>query len=138
MKMKINGKNYKIESGADLSGAYLRNVDLSVAYLNNANLCGANLSNANLSGAYLNNANLCNADLSGADLRNANLSGTQVTQDQIILAQFYTIPIGNIGCIIVNTKEQISEFYIKGDLLLTKNEIIPFDYNFFEKLMILK
>ena len=40
-------------SGADLSGAYLRDADLRGAYLSGADLSGANLRDANLSGADL-------------------------------------------------------------------------------------
>jgi Family of unknown function (DUF5758)/Pentapeptide repeats (8 copies) len=86
--MLINGKEFNISrgadlSGADLSGAYLSYADLSGAYLIGSNLSGAYLSyadlrNANLRNAYLRNANLRNAYLSGADLRNAYLSGADL------------------------------------------------------------
>ena len=56
-------------SGANLSGAYLRDANLSGANLSGANLRDAYLSGANLSGAYLSGANLRGAYLSGANLR---------------------------------------------------------------------
>jgi hypothetical protein len=70
-------------SGADLSGANLRDANLRVANLRGADLSGANLRGANLrvadlSGADLRGANLRGANLSGADLRVANLSGANL------------------------------------------------------------
>ena len=56
-----------VESGANLSDAYLRGANLS-----GANLSGANLSGANLSGAYLSGANLSGANLSGAKWHNGH------------------------------------------------------------------
>jgi len=79
---------YKIEPGANLSGADLRGADLRGANLSGADLRGANLSGADLRGADLYEASLCGAnlyeadlygailyeaDLSGANLRRANL-----------------------------------------------------------------
>ena len=81
----LSGANLK---EADLEGAYLRDADLSDAYLwgadlveanlrdadlNGADLSGANLKEVNLSGANLQGANLFAADLSGANLQGANL-----------------------------------------------------------------
>jgi len=64
MKRTINGKEYSIEPGADLSGANLIDADLRGADLSCADLIYANLRCADLRGA----------DLSCADLRGANLS----------------------------------------------------------------
>jgi len=55
-----------VESGADLSDAYLSGADLR-----DANLRGAHLRGAYLSGADLRGADLRDADLSGANLRGA-------------------------------------------------------------------
>jgi uncharacterized protein YjbI with pentapeptide repeats len=65
-------------SGADLHigilrGANLTHADLRDAKLTYADLRYADLSHADLSGANLNVANVANADLSGANLRGANL-----------------------------------------------------------------
>ncbi|MEC7886109.1 MAG: pentapeptide repeat-containing protein, partial [Pseudomonadota bacterium] len=46
---------------------------ISLNSCNNCKLVGANLSGADLSGAFLRNANLSGADLSEANLRNARL-----------------------------------------------------------------
>ena len=82
-------KGYKIEPGANLSGANLRGAnlrganlygaDLSGAYLYGADLSGANLYDAYLYGADLSGANLYGADLSGAYLYGANLSGANLS-----------------------------------------------------------
>ena len=71
-------------SGADLSGADLREADLSGADLREANLSRADLRRAdlryaNLRGADLRGAYLRYADLSYADLRYANLSGADLS-----------------------------------------------------------
>ena len=65
-------------SGADLSGADLRDANLSGANLRGADLSGANLRGANLSGADLRGANLSGADLRGANLSGANLRGANL------------------------------------------------------------
>jgi uncharacterized protein YjbI with pentapeptide repeats len=70
---------------AILSGAILRRADLSWAILSGAdlswaNLSEANLSEANLSGAYLRGAILSEANLSGADLSWANLSEAYLSE----------------------------------------------------------
>ena len=49
-----NGKEYTIESRADLDGAYLRGTNLSGASLSEADLRGTNLNSADLSGAVWN------------------------------------------------------------------------------------
>jgi len=85
-KVLVSGKYTSIKdcleknSGADLSGAYLRGADLGGADLGGAYLGGADLRGADLSGAYLGGADLrgaylSGADLGGADLRGADLSG---------------------------------------------------------------
>src|SRR3990170_8604586 len=82
IKNRLTGEIIKeIEnlSGANLSGADLRDADLSGADLRDADLSGANLSGADLSGADLRGANLSGADLSGADLRDADLSGANLS-----------------------------------------------------------
>lgn len=90
MKTKIiNGKEYEVGPGADLSGADLRNADLRGADLDGADLTRADLTRAdlwraNLQGAYLRNANLSGADLRranlrDADLRDANLKGADLS-----------------------------------------------------------
>ena len=66
--MKINGQDYDIRPGADLSGAnftgaILTRADLSGADLTRANFTGADLTRANLSGANLYQANLYQANL---------------------------------------------------------------------------
>ena len=76
-------KGIKIEPGANLRDADLRNVDFSGAELSNANLIGADLNEANLRNVDLNAADLRDADLrdvdfSGADLRDADLSGAEL------------------------------------------------------------
>ena len=53
MKKTINGKEYTIEPGANLSGANLWRANLSGANLSGANLSGANLWRANLENAIL-------------------------------------------------------------------------------------
>ena len=63
-------KGIKIEPGAYLAGA-----DLKERNLSEADLIGANLSEANLKGANLSNANLSSADLSRADLIGTNIRG---------------------------------------------------------------
>ena len=63
MKQIINGIEYEIGPGANLSGANLSMADLSWAYLSWADLSGANLTGANLSGANLSGANLSRAAL---------------------------------------------------------------------------
>jgi len=65
--------------GACLVNANLRRADLSFAELNNADLCGADLSNANLHGASLENADLRDATLSCADLNSADLTGADLS-----------------------------------------------------------
>ena len=92
--MIINGSDYDIKPGADLSdadlsSANLRRADLScanlscadlrAANLSEANLRGANLGSANLSYAILSDANLSGAELSCADLSYANLSGADLS-----------------------------------------------------------
>jgi len=79
MLQTINGKEYDIKPGANLSGANLRSANLSGANLRSAYLSGADLSGADLSGADLSGANLRSAYLSGADLRSAYLSGANLS-----------------------------------------------------------
>ena len=76
-------------SGANLSGADLRNTNLSGAYL-----YGANLSGANLSGAYLYGANLSGAYLYGANLYGANLSGATHNGKELWSLR----PVMQLGC----------------------------------------
>jgi hypothetical protein len=81
-------------SGADLSGANLREAHLTGAYLDSADLTdahldgadltdahldGASLFGAHLNGAYLDSANLVGADLTGARLNGASLSDADLT-----------------------------------------------------------
>ena len=83
-------------SGANLSGAKLRNADLSGADLSRAYLTGvdltgvdlskADLSAATLSGANLSKADLIEADLSAANLSRANLSGADLSAATITRA----------------------------------------------------
>jgi len=68
-----------VQSGANLSDAYLRGANLSGANLSDAYLRGANLSGADLRGAYLSDAYLHGADLRGADLSGANLSDADLS-----------------------------------------------------------
>ena len=82
--MLINGREYEIESCANLRRADLRRADLRGARLNGADLNGADLNGADLrradlNGADLNGANLNWADLNGANLRRANLSGANLS-----------------------------------------------------------
>jgi len=78
MKKTINGKEYDLSPGADLSHADLRGADLSHADLRGANLRGANLRGADLSHADLRGANLRGVNLRGADLYGANLRGVNL------------------------------------------------------------
>jgi hypothetical protein len=64
-------------SGADLRGAYLRQLDLKDTALDGADMKGTNLEKADLSGA----------DLSGADLSGANLSGAEGVTNEKLEAQ---------------------------------------------------
>lgn len=65
-------------SGADLSDSFLHNVNLEAANLSKAKLFRANLLCANLRRANLQEAYLIGADLSGADLREADLRGAKI------------------------------------------------------------
>lgn len=58
-------------TGANLSGADLRDVSFAGANLTGANLSDANLSDCDLSGATLTGANLKNVKLAGANLTGA-------------------------------------------------------------------
>ena len=71
-----NGKPEGVR--ANLSGANLSGADLRDAYLSDANLRGAYLIGADLSDAYLRGADLRDAYLSDANLSDANLAGTCV------------------------------------------------------------
>ena len=76
--------NFANLSGADLSGADLRDVDISGWRFTGTNLRDADLSGANLLGAEFEDADLSGADLTaanlrGADLRGADLSGANLT-----------------------------------------------------------
>lgn len=100
----IGGQDEVIDlSGADLSGADLRNVnlagvtmdgaDLTNAHLHGATLTGASLSDAiltdaDLTGARLGGAVLTSAELSGANLRGAILAGADLAGAKIKQQQF--------------------------------------------------
>ena len=71
--------NFANLSGADLSGADLRDVDISGWTFTGTNLRDADLSGANLFGAEFEDADLGGADLTAADLRGADLSGANLT-----------------------------------------------------------
>jgi len=73
-------KGIKIEPGANLRDADLRNVDFSGAELSKANLIGADLNEANLRNVDLNGADLRDVDFSGADLRDADLSRADLSR----------------------------------------------------------
>jgi len=73
-----------VQTGADLSGADLRDAYLRGADLSGADLRDADLRDADLSGADLRDAYLRGADLSGADLRDADLRGAELQN-----AKFY-------------------------------------------------
>lgn len=68
------GFTSRLQFGADLTGAELRDADLAGAHLDNAHLGGAFLTSADLRGADLTSADLRRADLRGADLRGADLT----------------------------------------------------------------
>ena len=73
-RIEVNGGTYTIGPEANLSGANLSGADLRDARLSGADLSFAILSGADLSGADLSAANLSAADLSAADLSDANLN----------------------------------------------------------------
>ena len=68
-------------SGADLTGAFLRDADLTGALLIRADLALADLTRANLIRANLTLADLTRANLTLADLARANLTGTKWPAD---------------------------------------------------------
>ena len=82
--MLINGVEYEIAPGADLSGANLSDADLSGASLSGANLRRANLRAADLSGANLSRAYLGGANLSGANLSDAYLGGADLGETCLV------------------------------------------------------
>jgi hypothetical protein len=82
--MLINGKEYQIGPGADLTGANLCEANLTGADLCEANLRWANLSGADLRRANLRWANLSEADLSGANLSEADLSEADLSRANLI------------------------------------------------------
>lgn len=94
-------------SGANLSGAKLRNADLSGAdlsraYLTGVDLSGADLSGtglgaADLSGARLSRAELSSADLSGANLSRANLSGANLSGATISRANLSGVNLSGVN-----------------------------------------
>ena len=71
----VNGTQYNLSPGTNLSLTNLSYANLSGAVLSHADLSYTNLYNANLTGgAYLDNADLSNAVLSYANLTGAHLS----------------------------------------------------------------
>jgi uncharacterized protein YjbI with pentapeptide repeats len=71
----VNGTQYNLSPGTNLSLTSLSYANLSGAVLSHADLSYTNLYNANLTGgAYLDNADLSNAVLSYANLTGAHLS----------------------------------------------------------------
>jgi len=75
-------------SGADLSGAYLKEVILAGVNLDRADLRGSDLEGSNLVGADLKGANLSSADLVGAVLTGADLTGATFNGTDFINANF--------------------------------------------------
>ncbi len=110
-----------VESGANLSGAYLSDADLS-----GADLRGAYLSDADLSGANLRGADLSGANLRGAYLRGANLRGAV----KIPMYCKWTHGITNenlihIGCE-KRTIEEWDKFFASNDIISTERNTPEF------------
>jgi uncharacterized protein YjbI with pentapeptide repeats len=85
---------YAVLSGANLSGADLRETNLSEADLDEANLSEAYLTGSDLSRAYLIGANLTGVDLSCAKLTDANI--TQEQWEKAKSLKGATMPDGSI------------------------------------------
>jgi uncharacterized protein YjbI with pentapeptide repeats len=85
MKREINGVEYEIEPGVNLSYADLFQADFFGSDLSYVNFSHANLSHATFFGANLSHTNLYHANLShvnfsGANLSHANFSGANVKE----------------------------------------------------------
>ena len=87
--------NFANLSGADLSGADLRDVDISGWTFTGTNLRDADLSGANLVGAEFDDADLSGADLSGANLRFADLRGADLSGANLTDANLRNANLGN-------------------------------------------
>lgn len=94
-----------VKVGADLSGAYLKEVNLSEAYLREVDLSGAYLVGANLSGANLVEANFSGADLRKANLRKAYLSGANFLGTYLSGANFLRANLSGVNLSGANLSE---------------------------------
>ncbi|MFD2175716.1 pentapeptide repeat-containing protein [Rhodobacter lacus] len=83
-----HGRNNRILSKIDLSGANLSGADLGSTEFSGANLSGADLRRANLIGANLFRADLSEAKLSGANLFRADLSEAKLSGANLFRVDF--------------------------------------------------
>ena len=120
--MMINGKEVRIDVGANLRGANLEGANLKYAnlkyvnlecanlkyanlecahleyaHLEDANLRGANLEDANLKYVHLEYANLRDANLKYANLRSAHLEDASLKDAQYALISMFQINWGNLS-----------------------------------------
>ena len=90
----LDGKNYNITPGADLSNIDFKATDLSSVNLNGADLSRANLSQANLENSSLVKVNLNKAVLTGTNLKGittSNIQGNPLLPEQWVLIRGYLI-----------------------------------------------
>jgi uncharacterized protein YjbI with pentapeptide repeats len=117
-----------VESGADLSGADLRDANLYGADLRDADLRDADLRNANLRSADLRSADLRSANLRGADLCSANLRGADLCSANLRDADLRDANLRDADLRDANLRDaelQNAKFYGKGGTKVLKRSQLP-------------